>query len=92
MIADMIRKKERYTKATELLIRGQKLNISLVFITQLYFLIPKDLRLNNTTFSILRFQTDKSFNKLQLIIRLIMALRNLKDVTKHVLPQSHIDF
>ena len=33
---------------TELLIRGRKLNISLVFITQSYFKVPKDVRLNTT--------------------------------------------
>ena len=31
-------------------IRGRKLNISLVFITQSYFKVPKDVRLNTTHF------------------------------------------
>ena len=31
---------------TELFIRGRKLNISLVFITQSYFDVPKNIRLN----------------------------------------------
>ena len=33
---------------TELFIRGRKLNISLVFITQSYFAVPKSIRLNST--------------------------------------------
>ena len=33
-------------------IRGRKLNISLVFITQSYFKVPKDVRLNTTHFFI----------------------------------------
>ena len=33
---------------TKLFIRGRKLNISLVFIIQWYFKVPKDVRLNNT--------------------------------------------
>ena len=37
---------------TELFIRGRKLNISLVFITQSYFRVPKDVRLNTTQFFI----------------------------------------
>ena len=37
---------------TELFIRGRKLNISLVFITQLYFKVPKGVRLNTTHFFI----------------------------------------
>ena len=35
---------------TELLLRGRKLNISLVFIKQSYFKVPKDVRLNTTHF------------------------------------------
>ena len=33
---------------TELFVRGRKLNISLVFITQSYFAVPKNIRLNST--------------------------------------------
>ena len=33
---------------TELFIKGRKLNISLVFITQAYFTVPKNIRLNST--------------------------------------------
>ena len=33
---------------TELFIRGRKLSISLVFITQSYFAVPKNIRLNST--------------------------------------------
>ena len=35
-------------------IRGRKLNISLVFITQSYFKVPKDVRLNSTHFFIMK--------------------------------------
>ena len=48
MIADMINNKKLYSIVTELFIRGRKLNISLVFITQSYFKVPKDIRLNTT--------------------------------------------
>ena len=41
MIADMINKKELISLVTELFIRGRKLNISLLFITQSYFKVPK---------------------------------------------------
>ena len=39
---------------TELFIRGRKLNISLVFITQSYFKVPRDVRLNTTLFFIMK--------------------------------------
>ena len=48
MIADMINNKKLNSIVTELFIRGRKLNISLVFITQSYFKVPKDVRLNTT--------------------------------------------
>ena len=50
MIADIINNKRLNPVATELFIRGRKLNISLVFITQSYFKVPKDVRLNCTQF------------------------------------------
>ena len=50
MIANMINNKKLNSVVTELFIRGTKLNISLVFITQSYFKLPKDVRLNATHF------------------------------------------
>ena len=38
----------------ELFIRCRKLNISLVFITQSYFSVPKDVRLNTTHYFIMK--------------------------------------
>ena len=50
MIADLINIKKLNSIVTELFIRGRKLNIFLVFITQSYFKTPKDVRLNTTHF------------------------------------------
>ena len=52
MIADMIHDKKPDSIVIELLIREKRLNISLVFITQSYFKVPKDFRLNTTHFFI----------------------------------------
>ena len=54
MIADMINNKKLNSIVTELFIRGRKLNISLVFITQSYFKAPKDVTLNTTHFFIMK--------------------------------------
>ena len=54
MIADMISNKKLNSVVTELFIRGRKLNIYLVFITQSYFKIPKDVRSNSTHFFIMK--------------------------------------
>ena len=47
MIADISSNKKLNQRVTELFIRGRKLNISLVFITQSYLTVPKDIRLNS---------------------------------------------
>ena len=48
MIADVTKNKKLNSMVTDLLIRGRKRNIFLVFITQSYFKVPKDVRLNTT--------------------------------------------
>ena len=45
MISDVVSNKKLNSIVTELFIRGRKLNIYLVFITQPYFKVPKDVRL-----------------------------------------------
>ena len=52
MTADMINNKKLNSIVTELFIRGKKLNISLIFITQPYFKVPKEVRNNSTHFFI----------------------------------------
>ena len=48
MITDMLSNKTLNPIVTKLFIRGRKLNISLVSITQFYFVLPKDIRLSST--------------------------------------------
>ena len=48
MIAGMLSNKKITTIVTDLFVRGRKLNISLVFITQSYFAVPKNIRPNST--------------------------------------------
>ena len=59
MIADMSNNKNLNPIITELFIRGRKLNISIVFITQSYFKVPKDVRLNFTHFFIMKIPNKK---------------------------------
>ena len=54
MIADMINNKKLDSVVTELFIRRRKSDMSLVFITQSYFMVLKDARLNTTHFSIMK--------------------------------------
>ena len=55
----MLNKKSFNEIVIELFIRGSKLNISLVFITQFYFAVPKYITLNSTYSFIIK----ESFNK-----------------------------
>ena len=48
IIADMLSNNKLNPIVTELSIRGRKLNISFVSITQSYFAVPKNIRLNST--------------------------------------------
>ena len=54
LIADMLTNKKLNPIVTELFIRGRELNISLVFITQSYFAVPINIRLNSTHYFIMK--------------------------------------
>ena len=64
MIADMINKKKLHSIVTELFIRRRKLNISLVFITQSYFKVPKDVRSNSTHFFIMKILNKRELQQI----------------------------
>ena len=65
-IADMINDKKRNPVVTELFIRGRKLKISVVFITQSYFKVPKDVRLNSTQFFIMKIPSKRELQQIAL--------------------------
>ena len=66
MIADMINNYKLNPIVTELFIRGRKLNISIVFITQSYFKVPKDIRLNSTHFFIMKIPNKRELQQIAL--------------------------
>ena len=73
MIADMIISKKLNSIVTELFIRGRKLNISLAFIIQSYFKVPKDIRINSTYFLIMKISNKRELHRI--------ALNHLSDIT-----------
>ena len=77
MIANMLGNKKTNPIVTELFIRGRKLNIFLVFITQSYFALPKNITLSSTRYFIMKSQTNKNTNKLNLILHQILTLKTL---------------
>ena len=64
MIADMLNNKKPNRIVTELLIRGRKLKISLVFITQSYFAVPKNIRLNSTRYFIMKILNKRELQQI----------------------------
>ena len=54
MIVDMLSNKKPNPIVIELLIRVRKLNISLVFITESYFAVAKNIRLNCTRYFVIK--------------------------------------
>ena len=66
MIADMINNNKLNPIVTELFIRGRKLNIYIVFITQSYFKVPKDVRLNSTHFFIMKIPNKRELQQIAL--------------------------
>ena len=66
MAADTINNRKLNSMVTELFVRGRKLNISLVFITQSYFKVPKDSRLNTTHFFILKIPNKRELQQIVL--------------------------
>ena len=64
MIADMINNEKLNPIVTELYIRGKKLNTSIVFITQSYFKVPKDVRLNSTHFFIIKVPNKRELQQI----------------------------
>ena len=59
MIADMLSNNKLNGIPIELFIRGRKLNISLVFITQSYFALPEIIWLNSTQSFIMKIPSEK---------------------------------
>ena len=80
MIADMINKKKLNSIVNELFIKGRKLNISLVFITQSYFKVPEDVRLNTTHFFIAKIPNKRELQQ--------TAINHSSDIS----PKDFINF
>ena len=91
MIADMINNKKLNPVVTELFIRGRKLNISIVFIMQSYFKVPKDVRLNSTHFFIMKIPNKRELQQTALNHSSDIEFKYFMKIFKNTL-QSHILF
>ena len=64
MIADIMTNKKFQSVIKELFIRCRKINISLVFITQSYFSVPKDVRLSSTHYLIMKIDNKRELQNI----------------------------
>ena len=64
MIADMFSNKKLNPIVTDLFITGRKLNISLVFITQYYFAVPKNIRLICTHYYVMKIPNKRELHQI----------------------------
>ena len=64
MIADIMTNKKFHAIIKELFIRCRKLNISRAFISQSYFSVQKDVRLNSTYYLIMKFNNKKALQNI----------------------------
>ena len=64
MIADIMTNKKCQAIIKQLFIRCRKLNISLVFITQSFFSVPKDVRLSSTFYLIMKINNKKELQNI----------------------------
>ena len=64
MTADMLINKKLNPIVTELSIKGSKLSISLVFISQFHFALPKNIRLNSTHYFIMKIPNKQELQQI----------------------------
>ena len=83
MIADINNNRNLNSIVTELFIRGRKLNISLVFITQSYFKVPKDVRLNTTNIFIAKIKNKRELQQI--------AINHSSDISTKYFINIHRD-
>ena len=66
MIADVMNNRKLNPVVTEFSITGRQLNISIAFVTQSYFKLPKEVRLNTTPFFIIKRPNKKELPEIGL--------------------------
>ena len=80
MIADIMGNKKFRAIIKELFIRYRKLNISLVFITQSYFYVPKDVRLNTTHYFIMKINNKKELQNIAINLSADIDYQDFKKI------------
>ena len=89
MIANMINNKKLNPVVTELFISGRKLSFSIVFITQSYFKVPKDVRPNSTHFFIMKIPNKRELQQIALNHLLDIDFKDFIKIYKKCTAESY---
>ena len=89
MIADMINDKKLNPIVTELFIRSRKLNISIAFITQSNFKVPKEVRLNTKHFFIMKIPNKRELQQIALNHSGDVDFKDFKKYYKMYIAESY---
>ena len=92
MIANMLRNKKINTIITELFIRDRKLNISLVFITQSYFAVPKNIRLHSTHYFFMKIRNKRELQQIAFNHSSDIGFRNSMNLYKECIAKQYSFF
>ena len=91
MIADIMTNKKFQSVIKELFIRCRKINIPLVFITQSYFSVPKDVRLNSTHYLIMKINNKRELQNIAINHSADIDYNDFIKFTENV-QKNHITF
>ena len=89
LIVDMISKKKLNSILTELFVRRRKFSIFLVFITQSYFKVSKDVRLNSTQFFITKIPNKRELEQIALNHSSDMSTRDFINIYKNYTAEPY---
>ena len=89
MIADITKNKKLDSIVTKLYIRGRKINVSVVFITQSYFKVPKYVRLNTTHFFIVKIPNGRELQQIAINHSSDISNKDFDNIYKECTAESY---
>ena len=89
MTADIFNNKTLNSVVTEFFIRGRKLNIFLAFITQSYFKVPKDVKLNSTHFFLMKIPNKRELQQIALNYSSDIDFKDFTKIHKKFTAESY---
>ena len=92
MISNIMTNKKFQAVLKELFIRYRKLNISLVFITQSYFPVPKDVRLNSTHYLIMKINNRNKLQNIAITHSADIDYKNFMKIYRECTKELHSFF